>query len=116
MLYVAMIIFACVSANHLGFVQAVEELTGKPLLIVNCVKCFTFWCVLVYWLFASEDVICSVAFAFLSSYIAIWLELLFGFIDNIYLMLYEKIYPTADDDTPSADPDKGRSDSAVSEL
>ena len=46
--HVAMIIFVCVSANHLGLVHAIEELTKKPIPIVNCVKCFTFWTVLIY--------------------------------------------------------------------
>ena len=36
------------------------------------------------------------AISILSSYIAIWLELLEGIIDKLYSYIYGKIYPTAD--------------------
>ena len=114
--HVAMIVFACVSANHLGLIQAIEDTIGKKLPIVNCVKCFTFWCVLPYWLFVSRDVICSFAFAFFASYVAIWLELFMGFTDSIYLRLYETIYSEPKNDTASADTECSDSESTVPEL
>lgn len=61
-------------------------------MILNCVKCLTYWTILLYSLFNGEDVITSFATAFISSYLAIWLELLFGFIDVCYEHIYNKIY------------------------
>ena len=49
----------------------------------------------------------------LASYTAIWLELLEGFIDTLYLKLYETIYTTPND-TTAADTDNGYTASSVS--
>lgn len=109
---IASIVFVCVTANHLGLVKAVEEKTDKELRIVNCPKCFTFWSVLVYGLATVPSgfplgLIAAfprlLAISFLSAYLAIWLELLEGFIDTIYIKVYEKIYPNTDTDTPASD-------------
>ena len=89
---VASIVFVCVTANHLGLIEAVEDIAGTRLPIVNCVKCFTFWLTLFYMLFATYTVIPSLAISFLASYIAVWLELFEGIIDTYYKMLYDKIY------------------------
>lgn len=91
---IAGIVFACVTANHLGLVKAIEETFDRELPIVNCVKCSSFWVVLFYTIFATWNVITSLAISFLAGYVAIWLELFEGFIDSIYLRLYEKIYTT----------------------
>lgn len=88
------IVFVCVTANHLGLVKAIEDMTDHELLIINCPKCFSFWSVLAYSLFVSRDVITSFAVSFLSSYAAIWLELIEGIIDNIYNIIYDKVYST----------------------
>ena len=95
---IAGIVFACVTANHLGLVKAIEETYERELPVINCVKCLTFWSVLVYMVFATRDVITSLAISFLASYTALWLELLEGFIDFLYLRIYEKIYQSATDD------------------
>jgi len=78
--------------NHMGLVSAVEEVIKRRLPIVNCVKCSTFWLVLIFCLFIGLDVITSAAISFLSSYVAIWIELFFGFIDSCYDKLYNAIY------------------------
>lgn len=112
-LAVAGIVFTCVTANHLGLVAAAERVLRTELQIVNCVKCASFWMVLVYMLVTTHDVILSPATAFFASYTAIWLELFEGFIDNLYLKLYETIYPTTDNDTDSADGSEDDTDCAV---
>lgn len=45
---IASIVFACVAMNHLGLISAIETVLRCSLVIVNCVKCLTFWCVLAY--------------------------------------------------------------------
>ena len=95
---IAGIVFACVTANHLGLVRAIEEAAHRELRIVNCLKCFSFWSVLAYTAITSRNAITSLAISFLASYTALWLELLEGFIDFLYLRIYEKIYQSATDD------------------
>ena len=89
---ISLLMLSCVLANHMGLISAVEEVIKRKLHIVNCVKCSTFWSVLIFCLFIGLDVITSAAISFLSSYIAIWLELFFGFIDSCYEKLYNAIY------------------------
>ena len=99
---IASIIFVCVTMNHLGLIGKLEEIWGKfP--IIDCPKCSSFWCVLIYglWSVGFSDIPLVLAVSFLSSYLAIWLELFEGYIDILYLRLYESIYK--ENDTPAAD-------------
>ena len=89
---VACIVFICVCANHLGLVSAIEDVIKHKLPIVNCVKCFSFWFSFVYCIFTHTSVIHTLATSFLCSYLSIWLELGFGFIDSIFNKAYGKIY------------------------
>ena len=100
---IAGIVFACTAANHLGLIQAVEMVIHRRLPIVSCVKCLTFWAVLVYelWRVGFSDIPTVLAISFLSAWSAIWLDLFMGIIDKLYLKIYGKIYPTAN--TPDAD-------------
>ena len=102
---VAMLILVCVLANHMGLISAIEEIIKHKIRILNCVKCLTYWTILLYSLFNGKDIITAFATAFLSSYLAIWLELLFGFIDVCYGHIYSKIYQgsTSDNSEESAD-------------
>lgn len=95
----ACILFTCVTANHLGLIYAIEEVTGIRLPVVNCCKCFTFWSVLSLWFASSQPVAVSFAVSFLSAYLAVWLELAEGYIDYIYNKVYEKIYDNTENDT-----------------
>lgn len=94
----AMIMFSCVAVNHLGLVAAIEDIVRRPLPIVNCPKCLTFWSVLAYmiWHMGFTDMPKSVATSFLFSYLSIWLQLLFSLIDRLFSILYDKIHSTAD--------------------
>ena len=93
---IASIVFVCVTANHLGLVKAIEDVTDRELRVINCVKCFSFWTVFIYAIFTSREVITSLAISFLASYAAIWLELTEGLIDKLYMKIYGKIYSAAD--------------------
>lgn len=104
---IAGIVFSCVTMNHLGLVKAIEEVCERELPVINCVKCSTFWSVLVYTYIVTHDMITASAVSFLSSYSAIWLELFEGYIDTLYMKLYEKAYPDNDNDTPASDADGG---------
>lgn len=96
---IASIVFVCVTMNHLGLIGKLEEIWGN-LPILNCPKCSVFWATLLYCLWGIcrgyGEIISSLAISFLSSYLAIWLELLEGFIDTLYNKFYDKIYSATD--------------------
>ncbi len=114
---IASIVFVCVTANHLGLVGKLEEIMGE-LPIINCPKCFTFWSTLVcgLWYVGFSDLPVVLAVSFLASYIALWLELLEGYIDTLYLKLYDKITSKSTVDPDSFDTEQGDSADSVSEL
>ena len=108
------IVFVCVTMNHLGLIGKLEEIWGK-LPILDCPKCSTMWCTLVYteWVFGISDIPLMLAISFLASYSALWLELLEGYIDTLYLKLYDKIYNTSTDSV-AADSESGNSAGSMS--
>lgn len=113
---IAAIVFVCVAINHLGLISAIEGVLHCRLLIVDCVKCCTFWVVLAYMVIFTRDILTSLAVSLFCAWIALWAELGMGMIDYIYNKVYEKIYPDSDDDTPASDPNKGHSPGTVPEL
>ena len=128
---IAGIVFVCVTMNHLGLIGVFEKTIGKiipieaKIPIVSCPKCCTFWVTLAYGCdtvttysdrSATKAVIMVLATSFLASYLAIWLELLEGYIDTLYMKLYEKIITTNNDDAPASDADSDYSAGTVSEL
>lgn len=114
---VVSIVFVCVTMNHLGLIKAIEEKAECEFHILNCPKCSTMWCTFVYTAcaFGISDVPLMLAISFLASYSALWLELLEGYIDTLYLKLYEKIYNSAAD-APATDPDNGHSAGSLPKL
>ena len=113
-----MIVFSATAANHLGLVAAAESVVRHRLPILNCPKCAAFWSVIVYGvavaarpldactarnfsLFTLHSSLHILAAAFLSAWSAVWLDLLMGIIDQLYIKVYDKIYSTAD--TPDTD-------------
>ena len=112
---IAGIVFVCVTMNHLGLITAIEKHIGYEFPILDCVKCSSFWLTLFYVGMMSGQMITTLAISFIASYTAIWLELFEGYIDTLYLRLYEKIYTTSYD-TASAGSYDGGSENAVSEL
>ena len=93
----AMIMFSCVAVNHLGLVAAIEDIVRRPLPVINCPKCLTFWSVLAYMMshVGLDDIPKSVAASFLFAYLSLWLQLLLAFTDRLYNYLYDKIHSTA---------------------
>lgn len=117
---IASIAFVCVTMNHLGLIREIEHFLGKRLIILNCPKCVVFWTTLLYQLCGIGsfywELPVVLAISFLTSYLALWLELLEGFIDTLYLKLYETIYPNDTADTPAADTDDGDTAGSVPDL
>ena len=100
---VLMIVFSATAANHLGLVAAAEIVIRHRLPVLNCPKCAAFWSVIVYGvavanssLFTLHSSLQILAAAFLSAWSAIWLDLLMGIIDQLYIKVYDTIYPTTD--------------------
>ena len=100
-----MIVFSAVLANHLGLIDAIEKIIRHKMPIVNCCKCLSFWSTIAYTLINSTPVIHAIAISFAAAYVAVWLELSFGLIDNLYGYVYKSAF-TADteaEDTEAAD-------------
>ena len=110
---VAAIVFACTAANHLGLIAAIERIIKRRLPVVNCPKCLTFWSAMAYGIVtlscsSLQDIFAAIprlcATSLLSSYLAIWLELLMYLIDTFYNMIYgtvEKIAEESGDEDAS---------------
>lgn len=131
---IACIVFVCTTANHLGLVSAIERVVKVKLWVVDCPKCLTFWVTVGYCcdniatyrletvgygcynIATYRTAITVLAISFLASYAAIWLELIEGFIDSLYMKCYEKIYSEPADGTVAADPDEGDSAGTMPEL
>ena len=122
---IACIVFVCVTSIHLGLVGRITEVLKLDLRkfeILTCPKCLTWWCTMFYgfteFTVAEQIAFCIfvkvLAISFLASYSAIWLELFEGYVDTLYMKLYEKIYPNSDNDTPAADADSSHSAGTVS--
>ena len=101
---VLMIVFSATAANHLGLVAAAESVVRHRLPVLNCPKCAAFWLVLAYGFGCEinftathhfEHTLKLFAAAFLSAWSAIWLDLLMGIIDQLYIKVYDTIYSTA---------------------
>ena len=91
---IALIVLSVVLANHLELVDAIEKVVKHKLCIINCPKCCSFWCVLIYTITHRVPPINAVAISFLCAYSALWIELLCGIIDKLYNKIYESIYTT----------------------
>lgn len=87
----AAIVFVSTAVNHLGLIQAIENIVKRRLWIIDCPKCLTCWCVMVYQLVANCNPLMSLAIALLCSYLALWLELFMYAIDTLYNNIYGKI-------------------------
>jgi len=115
---IACIVFVCVTMNHLGLMGKIEGIVGFRIPILNCPKCASCWLTLAYLMGKMGFLIIPqiplvLAISFLASYIALWLELLEGYIDTLYLKLYGKIVSKYSDNEVAADTDKGYSESAL---
>ena len=73
-----------VLANHMGFVEAVEEFTHYKFKILGCSKCGTFWLSLIAMLVEGVPAVMSVCAAYVLAYTALWLELLLAIMAQFY--------------------------------
>lgn len=87
----AAIVFISTAVNHLGLIQAIENIVGRRLRIIDCPKCLTCWCVMAYQLVTNCNPLTSFAIALLCSYLALWLNLILYAIDTLYNSIYGKI-------------------------
>ncbi len=109
-LEIASILFSSVAINHLGLVAAVEKVIGRPLPVINCPKCLSFWATLIYGCSVCCDSITAIpsalphlfALSLLCAWLAIWLDLAMGIIDHLYIKVYDTFYPTANPPDPDA--------------
>ena len=108
--------FIAVAINHMGLVAAVEKVIRHPLPVVDCVKCLTFWSVLACLLSSRYAVIPSVAMTLAFSYMALWMELLWGLVDKLYMKCYEKIVSDSAAGEASAGSDASHPQDPVSYL
>ena len=97
---IAAIVFVCTAVNHLGLIAAIERVIRHRLPVVNCPKCLTCWSVFAYGIatvpYVSPQIVARLlAISLLSSYLAIWLELLMYAIDTLYNRIYVKIENTS---------------------
>lgn len=98
MLGVACIFVSCVLFIHLGLGDTISEILHVDFILLRCVKCLTFWCVLGYSI-VRLPVEQSVCVAFVCSYVSLWAELLLGIIAN----RYEKYSENVDAEESEAD-------------
>lgn len=101
LLDIASIVFICTAANHLGLIPAVEKTIRRSIPPLNCPKCLTFWSVLAYGIAMMLSgnpcgIITVLAISFLAAWSAIWIDLLMGIVDRLYLKAYDTLYPTTD--------------------
>lgn len=95
LLDVAAVIISAVLVNYLGLIEAVEKVIRHKLPILDCPRCLTFWSVLLWLVINSTwHIAIIVATSFLASYLANWIELIFGLLDKLYEYIYKKNYPT----------------------
>lgn len=116
-------VFVAVTANHLGLIGKIGEITGRDIPVLSCPKCLSFWATLGYQVchdtakcFTAHGIVTVLAISFLASYAAIWLELTEGLIDTLYLKLYGKITQPDTDNTAASDAEDGDTAGSVSEL
>ena len=88
---VALVAVSCVLAIHMGLVDAIGETLHLRLRIISCTKCLTFWATLALGALRGWGVIVSVATAFVSAYLALWLDLALTYMAMYYNRWYEKI-------------------------
>lgn len=78
----------CALASHLGLSSAVGKTVNK---VFGCTKCTTFWVSVVYLCATNHGVPVSLACAIVASYLSVWVELGFVFLNDKYDKLWEKV-------------------------
>ena len=88
---IAEIMIAVVLFENMGMKEAVEKVLKYDFKILSCTRCTTFWATLAYFVYNNGKIIDAISFSFINSYIAVWCELLFGYLTVLYDDIYEEI-------------------------
>ena len=91
---VALLIISCVLFIQMGLSDTIQNIIKVNPVILSCPKCLTFWSVLLYCAINGYNIIISIATSFISSYIALWLVLLYDILAIKYNKCYESIEKT----------------------
>lgn len=87
------VLISCCLFIHLGLGQTICRMMRREIVILNCVKCLTFWSVLLYSLTCVNlSAVTCIAVAFACSYASLWIELLL----NKIRVRYEKEWELLD--------------------
>ena len=66
---------SCVLFIHLGLGEAVERTLRIRIVLLSCVKCLTFWSMLVYSLIHSFPLESALCLSFVSAYASLWADI-----------------------------------------
>ena len=88
---IAKIIVAVVLFENMGMRTAIEKTINYNFKILSCTRCTSFWSILIYVILHNGTIVDAISSSFIGSYIAVWCELLFGYLTLIYERIYEKI-------------------------
>ena len=102
----AEIIIVCTLASQMGLIGAIENILRVQFRILSCPKCLAFWLSLVWHLFHHRAIMNALAVSFLSSYVTLWICLLYDWTATAYNKIYKKI----EKKTTASAKDKPRSD------
>ena len=112
---------SCVLFIHLGLGEAIERTLRIRFVLLRCVKCLTFWSMLVYSLIHSSPLENALCLSFVSAYAALWADIPLAKLANLYEKLdkdldaEESAYLSAATRTEENQGDKGK-ENPLSEL
>lgn len=89
---VVFVVISCCLFIHLGMGETISRLLHVQFVLLHCVKCLTFWCVLGYSLLClTLPIEGSICMAFLSAYIALWIDLVLAKLAEKYEEFYKSV-------------------------
>lgn len=89
---------------HLGLGETICRILRHDIVILKCVKCLTFWSVLLYSLVHTDlSAVTCVAMSFGSSYASLWIDLIL----NKIRLRYEKEWELLDAEERESNRDSG---------
>ena len=84
---IILILITCVLFIHIGLGDTICDIIGFDFILFRCVKCITFWSILVYCFFVNQwGIVVSLSTSFICAYLSLWLDLLLSKL----AVLYEK--------------------------
>lgn len=86
---VGLIFVSCCLFIHLGLGKAICKTLKIRFVLFTCVKCLTFWSILIYTLlFTALRWEACIAISFISAYLALWVELALNKLADVYEEYY----------------------------